>query len=151
MMLLRNKDTSRKQGDSFRQQQETWRRAYAEALSLRERFPKVEQLVLDMAFTDLKALGIYSPQMRSFSAPAKAFFAIACPRTLCLDGGFDLDAVVRTMLARGATTSAGTLECQGWINPTRPDHARCLLQLHYRFEVVYDVPPVAATKRRTRA
>ena len=151
MMLLRNKETNRKQGDSFRQQQENWRRAYAEALSLRERFPHVEQLVLEMAFTDLQEFGTYSPQMRSFSAPAKAFFAIACPRTLCLDGGFDLDVVVCTMLARGGVTAAGTLVCQGQINPTRPDHAPCQLQMHYRFEVLYDAPQVAAPKRRSRA
>jgi hypothetical protein len=149
-MLLRYKDTSKKQGDSFRQQQENWRRAYAEAVSLRERFPRVEQLVLEMAFTDLQAFGTYSAQMRSFSPPAKAFFAIACPRTLCLDGGFDLDAIVRTMLARGATTSAGTLECQGRITSARPEHARCLLQLHYRFEVLYDAAQTGAAKRRPR-
>jgi hypothetical protein len=149
-MLLRYKETSKKQGDSFRQQHETWRRAYAEALSLRERIPQVEQIVLEMAFTDLQEFGTYSAQKRSFSPSAKACFAIACPRTLCLDGGFDLDTVVGTMLARGATTAAGTLECQGRITSTHPEHARCLLQLHYRFEVVYDAAQTTPAKRRPR-
>jgi hypothetical protein len=149
-MLLRYKETSKKQGDSFRQQQESWRRAYADAPSLRERFPQVEQLVLEMTFTDLQAFGTYSAQMRSFSPPAKAFFAIACPRTLCLDGGFDLDSVIRSMLACGGTTGGGTLECQGWLDPARPENARCLLQMHYRLQVRYDTP-TAGRQRRTRS
>lgn len=150
MMLLRQQDTSKKPGDSFRRQQENWRRAYAEANSLRERFPKVEEIVFEMAFTDLKGIGTYSPQMRSLSASAKAFFAIACPRTLCLDGGFDLDSVIRSMLASGGTAAGGTLECQGWLDPARPEHARCLLQMHYRLHVRYDTPIKAARQRHVR-
>jgi len=151
MMHFRHQTTNEKLGDSFRRQQETWRRAYAEAQSLRERFPKVEQLVVDMAFTDSKGMGRYSAQMRSFSAPAKAFFAIACPRTLCLDGGFDLDSIVLDLLGGGDTVSKGTLECHGWVDPTRPEHARCVLQMHYRLQVRYEAPELSPAKRRTRA
>ena len=151
MMLLRHQDANKKPGDAFRRQQETWRRAYAEAYTLRERFPTVEQLVVDTAFTDLKEIGIYSPQMHSFSASAKAFFAIACPRTLCLDGGFDLDSILLAMLRNDRTTSIGTLECQGWLNPTRPESARCLLQMHYRLRVLYDAPQASASNQCTRA
>jgi len=150
ILSFRQPDGSGKQKDSFRRQHETWRRAYAEALSLRERFPKVEQLVLEMTFTDLTQLGTYSSQMRSFSAPAKAFFAIPCPRTLCLDGGFDLDALIATMLARGEAETAGTMECQGWTNPARPDHARCGLQMHYRVEAHYHPVKSSPSGRRTR-
>ena len=70
---------SKKQDNSFGQQREEWRRAYAAALSVRERFPRVEQLVLDMAFTDPKAIGRYSAQMRSFSAPGQGIFRIRMP------------------------------------------------------------------------
>lgn len=145
MIFLQPHDGHGKPKDSFGRQREMWRRAYADAHSLRERFPRVEQIVLDVAFTDLKAPEVYSPQLHSFCAPAKAFFAIACPRTLCLEGGFDLDAVIRTMLAREARTSAGHLECQGWIDPTRPGKARCLLQMHYRIEVRYRAQKVEAS------
>jgi len=133
--------------DSFRRQHETWRRAYAEACTLRERFPKVEELVLDMVFVDLKAIGTYSPQMRSFSASAKAFFAIACPRTLCLEGGFDLNSIVGEVLGGRAGRSVGSLECQGWIDPTHGEHGRCLLQLHYRLQVRFGSPPRASSRR----
>jgi hypothetical protein len=139
-MYLSHQNPNAKLGDSFKRQQETWRRAYAAASSLRERFPQLERLVVDMAFTDVKEMGRYSAQMRSFSASAKAFFAFACPRTLCLDGGFDLDSIVLDLLGTGDTASIGVLECRGWVDPTRPDHARCLLRMHYRLQVVYEAP-----------
>src|SRR6476619_6458377 len=84
------------QGDSFSQHRETWRRAYAEAPSVRERFPRLGQLIIEMMFSDTQRLGIYSPQLRTLGASAKAFFAFAWPRTLCLDGGFDLDPIVQS-------------------------------------------------------
>jgi hypothetical protein len=103
-----------------------------------------------MAFTDRRAMGTYSAQMRSFSASAKAFFAIPCPRTLCLEGGFDLDSIVLSMLSAGATTSMGVLECHGWVKPTRTEDARCVLQLHYRLRARYDVPEPSTSKRPKR-
>jgi len=147
-MRLSHHNPNAKLGDSFKRQQEAWRRAYAEALSLRERFPQVEQLVVNMTFTDVKAMGRYSEQMRSMGASAKAFFAIACPRTLCLDGGFDLDAIVLGLLAGGETASMGTLQCCGWVDPTRAEHSRCQLQMHYRIEISYEASKLGATKRR---
>ena len=79
MILLTSHRGNR--GDSFKRQQESWRHAYAQASSLRERFPSVEQLVVEMTFIDPKGMGRYSAQMRGFSPAAKAFFAIPCPRT----------------------------------------------------------------------
>ena len=134
-------------GDSFRQQHETWRRAYAEATLLHDRFPDVEQVLLDLSFTDLSKIGTYSSQLRTISAPAKAFFAVPCPRTLCLDGGFDLDAIVSAMLKAGAATSTGKLECGGWIDPSRADHARCRLQMQFLVQVRYEAPVVSAPSR----
>jgi hypothetical protein len=149
-MHFQGRTTNAKPVDSFRLQQETWRRAYAEAHSLRERCPTVEQLVVNMAFADLKQTGTYSGRMHSFSASAKAFFAIACPRTLCLGGGFDLDPLILDLLGTGGTTSTGTLECRGWLDSARPAHAQCRLQALYRFEVRYNAGAPSASNRRTR-
>ena len=68
-------------GDSFKRQEEAFRRAYAHAFSLKDRFPSVQQLVAEMAFIDVQDIGRYSAQLRSFSSAAKAFFTIPCPRT----------------------------------------------------------------------
>ena len=147
-MHFRYPTTNEKPGDSFKRQQESWRRAYAQAFVLRERFPKVEQLVVDMTFTDVRKMGTYSAQMHSFCTSAKAFFAVACPRTLCLDGGFDLDSLVLDLLGAHNTTATGTLECRGWIDPARSEQARCLLQMHYRLQVQYEPSEPSASKRR---
>jgi hypothetical protein len=128
---------NKKREDSFGQQREEWRRAYAEAQSVRERFPQVERLVIGVTFIDVKGVGKYSAQMRSFSAAAKAFFAFACPRTLCLHGGFDIDPIIRSSLDASRTTSSGNVECGGWVHPLHTEDARCLLQMRYEFEVVY--------------
>jgi hypothetical protein len=148
MILSQQKEGSRQPRDSFKLQEEAWRRAYADATIMQERFPEVEQIVLDVAFTDLGRIGTYSSQMHSFSASAKAFFAVACPRTLCLHGGFDLDSVVSAMLSARATASTDTLECRGWVDPTCPDHARCRLQMHFRVQARYRAAEPNVVNRR---
>ena len=134
MILLTNPKQA--SGDSFRRQAEARRRAYLEAPSLRERFPRVEEVVADLHFIDTKQLGVYSGQLRSFSEAAKAFFSIACPRTLCLGGGFELDALIVKLVEARKTASTGVLECAGRIDPQLP-HASCLLQLRYQISVRY--------------
>jgi hypothetical protein len=129
-------------GDSFRRQSESRRRAYAEARSLRERFPSVEEVVADLAFIDGKRLGIHSGQLRKSSASAKAFFCIACPRALCLGGGFDLDAVIAEMIMTGNPAAAGIVECVGWLDP-QCEHTRCLLKLSYRIDLRYAAKPTS--------
>ena len=149
MILSQQKEGSRQPRDSFKLQEEAWRRAYADATIMQERFPEVEQLVLDVAFTDLGRIGTYSSQMHSFSASAKAFFAVACPRTLCLHGGFDLDSTVSAMLSAKTTASTGTFECRGWVDPTCPDHARCRLQMYFRVQVRYKAAEANVLSRRS--
>ena len=141
---------NRRQDISLEQQRETQRRAYAEALSLRERFRGLEQLTIDMTFEDLKLLGTYSPQMRSFGAAAKAFFAFGCPRTLCFQGGFDLDPIIQSLFDSDRAKSSGTLECRGWLQPSRSDNARCRLHLHYTLQLQYESPESIRVRRRTR-
>jgi hypothetical protein len=136
-MQLTRHSRNAKHDDVFRRQQESWRHAYAQALSLRERFPRIEQLIVDMTFTDTRGFGTYSPRMHSFSPSAKAFFAIACPRTLCVDGGFDLDALVVKLLRNSMKSATGTLECAGHMRPGHAGQGPCMLQMSYRFEIRY--------------
>ncbi len=148
---------SRPQEGSFEQQRETWRRAYAEAPSVRERFPKLERLTIDMTFCDVKRLGTYSPQMRGFGASAKAFFAFGCPRTLCLQGGFDLDPIIQSLFETHQAKSSGTLQCQGWLRQSHNDNTHCRLELRYSIHLQYEVSestrvsrPRACRSKRSR-
>ena len=148
MIIFSQKEGRGKQGTSFKRQHDTWLRAYTVAHSVRERFPTLQQLVVELTFIDPRSIGRYSPRLHTFSASAKAFFAIACPRTLCLGGGFDLDSIILTMLGAEATTSAGVLQCHGWIEPTRNENTRCLLQMHYRLQAEVVVTPRLSDRRR---
>lgn len=149
-MRLSNHSSNAKSADSYKRQHEAWRRAYAETQTVRERFPQVDQLAVHMTFTDAMGVGRCSAQMRSMSAPAKAFFAIPCPRTLCLDGGFDLDAIVLEAIGSGIPLAQGTLVCGGWVDPKRAEHARCQLHMHYRVEVLYVAPAPRSTRAHAR-
>jgi hypothetical protein len=134
MMLLAHR--KHKAGDAFRRQHAERHLAYSEAPTLRERFPGVEEVVVDLNFEDFQRLGIYSGQRRSFAGAARAYFAIPCPRTLCLGGGFDLDALVFKLIRGGRTAGSGMLECCGSLNPQIPD-AHCRLRLNYQVFVRY--------------
>ena len=141
---------NRRQDGSFEEQRETQRRAYAEARSVWERFPRLERLTIDMTFKDTKLLETYSSQMRSFGAAAKAFFVFACPRTLCLQGGFDLDPIIQSLFDSDRAKSSGILQCQGWLQPSRSDNARCRLELHYILHLAYEASESTRLTLRTR-
>jgi hypothetical protein len=140
--------STEKPGNFYKRQRERLTSAYAEASSIRERFPQLEQLVLEFTFTDLQGTGSYSPQTHSLAAAAKAYFAVPCPRTLCLDGGFDLDAFVRAMLKSKQGSAKGTLICQGCLDPARKAHSSCGLRLEYRVEARYDEPALSQSGAR---
>src|SRR5262245_41214365 len=104
-----------------------------------------------MTFRDVKLLGTYPPQMRSFGAAAKAFFAFGCPRTLCSQGGFDLDPIIQSLFDNDRAKSSGTLQCRGWLHPSRSDNTRCRLELHYTLQLAYEGSESTRLSRRTRA
>lgn len=56
----------------------------------------------------------------------------------------------RSAAVEGALVTIGTLECQGWVKPTRTENARCLLQMHYRLQARYDAPEASTLNQRTR-
>jgi hypothetical protein len=128
---------SEKRQTAYRQQQDSRRRAYLGARSLREELPRIERLVLHMSFVDPRGAGHHSPQMHTFSAGAKAFFSVPCPCSLCLDGGFDLGPAVAHILAVAAEASTGRLVCQGWQGPQRGDQDHCSIEMRYRLSACY--------------
>lgn len=126
-----------KQAGAYKQQRESRRRAYVDTPSLRQECPRVEQLVVQLTFADPKGIAQHSPQMHTYSPAAKAFFAVACPSSMCLHGGFDLGPIIAQMLAEGVGSVTGTSTCPGWRGPTRSDADRCLIEMRYRLSVSY--------------
>ncbi|HZP85740.1 MAG TPA: hypothetical protein VFB54_02905 [Burkholderiales bacterium] len=105
---------------------------------LKDRYPQIEQLIVEMQFIDPLALGTYSPTLHSFGPPAKAFLGVPCPRTLCLEGGFEIEPIVLRLLRSGGTCASGTIVCCGTIKQLEIGPTQCQLQMNYRVEVRYE-------------
>jgi len=93
------------------ERRERLRRDRAAALALREVYPGVLQLRLDLQFQG-STLNSPAPQSHTLHAPARAFFEFPCPYADC-DGHFDLGAAVKTAVGDPLRRAAGELRCSG--------------------------------------
>ena len=104
---------------------------------LREVFPNVDQLRIELVFNDASAF-IPSPQLHTLYPAASAFFRFACPCADC-DGDFDLtDAVASLLLESSAgrrridASSSGRMDCQGVRLRDMAGQKVCPMQLTFR-------------------
>ena len=93
------------------ERRERLRRDRAAALTLREAYPGVLQLRLDLLFRG-STLNNPAPQSHTLHAPARAFFEFPCPYADC-DGHFDLGSAVKTAVCDPMRRAAGELRCSG--------------------------------------
>jgi hypothetical protein len=105
------------------------RRDRAAALPLREVFPAVQQLRLELLFQGSTST-TPATQSHTLHAPARAFFEFPCPYADC-DGHFDLSAAVRAALADPAHRATGALGCSGKRAVRLGAKELCQLRLNY--------------------
>jgi hypothetical protein len=105
------------------------RRDRAAALALREVFPAVQQLRLELLFQGSTST-TPAPQSHTLHAPARAFFEFPCPYADC-DGQFDLSAAVKAALADPAHRATGALGCSGQRAVRVGARQPCQLRLNY--------------------
>lgn len=105
------------------------RNSRATALALRDVFPAVQQLRLDLLF---RSPGPSTPAMQSHTlhAAARAFFEFPCPYADC-DGQFDLSTAVQAALADPTHKTTGELECAGKRAVGVGESELCRLHLSY--------------------
>lgn len=108
---------------------ERLRRERATAPALREVFPAVQQLHLELVF---RGHGATTPAMQSHTlhGAARAFFEFPCPYADC-DGQFDLSSAVKSALAATSRRANGELECSGRRPVRMGAHETCRLRLSY--------------------
>jgi hypothetical protein len=104
---------------------EQHRRGRLAAPALRKRFPAIDSLQLDFAFSDRSEF-LPSPQVTVFHPPAPAFFRFACPYSDC-SGEFDLTRPVDLAVHGHQPQSRGHLQCTG----IRHRSTACTLGLDY--------------------
>jgi hypothetical protein len=103
---------------------------------LRQLFPDVDQLCIELVFNDASAF-TPSPQLHTLYPAASAFFRFACPCTDC-DGDFDLSGAVTALLEGSAqrrridASSSGRMDCQGVRLRDMVGQKICPMQLKFR-------------------
>jgi len=107
------------------------------AASLRTLFPEIEQLRIELIFSDPTARSAPpSPQLHTLFSAASAYFRFACPCADC-DGDFDLTEAVTTLVTNSAgrgraTLFRGHLSCHGMRFPGHALHqSGCSMQLSF--------------------
>jgi hypothetical protein len=103
---------------------------------LRDVFPDVDQLRIELVFNDASAY-TPSPQLHTLYPAASAFFRFACPCADC-DGDFDLTEAVASLIESTAgrrridASSSGRMHCQGVRLRDSAGQKECLMQLSFR-------------------
>src|SRR5690348_12822916 len=77
-----------KSPDIYRDQREKRRRAYTLSPLVREEYPRLEHVTMELKFIDPAGVGHHSQQTHTFAAGARAYFLVSCPFSTCVDGGF---------------------------------------------------------------
>lgn len=126
------------------QRQDLWRRARASARTMRDSYPRVEQVHLDLKFIDQ---GPRPPadQSHTLHPPAQAFFAFPCPYTDC-DGQFELTDIVAAALGKSASHADGEVLCSGHRLGTGTESRNCGLRLRYKLSARYQKTAAGAAR-----
>ncbi|HTY95075.1 MAG TPA: hypothetical protein VMC02_14385 [Steroidobacteraceae bacterium] len=118
-----------------RERRERFRRSRAAAVALRETFPAVQQVRLELFFQGSSAT-TPAPQCHTLHGPARAFFEFPCPYADC-DGEFSLGPAVEAALADPSHRATGEAECSGGRAARDGGKQSCKLRLTYCVTVTY--------------
>ena len=124
------------------ERRERLRRDRAAMPAVREVFPAVLQLRLDLLFQG-STLNNPAQQLHTLHPPARAFFEFPCPYADC-DGRFDLGAAVKTAVGDPMRRAAGELRCAGKRPVRVGDKEPCELLLGYTVSATFAADPEAS-------
>ena len=109
----------------------------SQAQLIREIYPDVERIVIDLSFRDFDEKCNPSPSQLIFTPKSKAFFEIECPFWECILGGFDFSSDIRRCIESKSNSISGQATCQGWQDQERINKHRCLLRANFTISVNY--------------
>ena len=116
------------------ERRERLRRERAAARALRDVYPAVMQLRLEMLFQNTTS-NDPAPQSHTLHPAARAFFEFPCPYADC-DGHFDLGAAVETAIHDPKGRAGGELGCSGKRAVRVGDKEACQLRLGYKISAI---------------
>jgi len=130
--------TSRPAQTPLEQRRERDRRRRADAGSLAEAFPDVEQIRITLSFVEPDGPGL-APQKHSFFPPATMILEFPCPHGDC-DGTFDLTSVAVELLSGKSTVTEGVTSCPGSRLASQATRQACVLRLRYHVAAIFREP-----------
>ncbi|SEQ84083.1 hypothetical protein SAMN04488038_11189 [Solimonas aquatica] len=118
------------------QLREQRQREYNASQTLAARYPQVQELLLELRFTEGDEVPLLSPYRQIFTGEMQAFFELRCPSRSCAGGGFDLGRAVDDAARGRARSEGGRLFCRGVNTEGAGRGESCRVQLSYGIEVV---------------
>ena len=93
-------------------------------------FPEVASIVISMMY---KQKGIANPieRITNFFPGSYAFFRLDCLSSDCVDGGFDLNQVINSMVRNRTELVKGDLGCDD--SGPRPDHSNIVYEVTIQY------------------
>ncbi len=117
------------------QSREQMLRRRAAAGTLGDAFPHVEQIRVELCFTDPES-SAPAAQRHALYPPAPAYFEFACPFGDC-DGSFDLNGVASPLLKKSVPQADGTVQCSGSRTRAGMPRQPCSLRAEYWISAKY--------------
>lgn len=114
------------------QQREARQRQYAAAPELKEKFPSIKEVVVELSFNDPEGKVNPSPHKRIFIQDMQAFFEFPCPLRECNNGGYSLSKTIMESLSSRRTELNGKMSCKGKRSRDKAAATCCDLELNYR-------------------
>jgi hypothetical protein len=106
--------------------------------TLAEKYQTLKSLTVDLAYYDSEGL-IRSSQIKYTVniERARSVFRVGCHNHECVQGDFDLSAVVAESVAAQRTTVSSELCCQGWSSRATINTVHCHNILRYKLTLGY--------------
>lgn len=107
------------------------------SVQLSERFPEVSGIVIHMTYFQKGANPVLMVRTVNIFPTSYAYFNMECMTKDCIDGGFDLTAVIADMVKTNKKLGKGRLGCRGKIDtPASDNHASASIE--YEIGIQYN-------------
>ncbi len=118
------------------QERDQRHQSYLAAPVLGEKYPGIQEVGVEMRFTDPEGRLTPSPQRRTYLGDMRAYFDFLCPLKDCEDGGFALNTAIQHSLSKQGHGRTGKLSCQGLRARGSEKRRSCELELEYKVVIL---------------
>lgn len=102
----------------------------ADAGFVASHYPEVASIVIHMMYNQ-KGIAKSLPRVVNFFPGSYALFRVDCLSKGCVDGGFDLNHTITTMIRNRRGAAKGEISCEG--NGTSADHSSIVYEVTIQY------------------